>query len=89
MQKLLKCWEEQDKCLEEFPYPQVYCLLEETCWFTINHKFRGGLLGIILSVTTASEDITTAEDCACSGNSLPLQVQSSAVVTSSLAVVNC
>ena len=26
----------------------------------INHKFRGGLLGIILSVTTASEDITTA-----------------------------
>ena len=40
----------------------------------INHKFRGGLLGIILIVTTASSDITTAEECTCSGNSLPLQV---------------
>ena len=39
-----------------------------------NHKFRGGLLGIILLVTTASMDITTAEECTCSGNSLPMQV---------------
>ena len=39
-----------------------------------NHKFRGGLLGIILLVTTASMDITTAEECTCNGNSLPLQV---------------
>jgi hypothetical protein len=39
--------------------------------------FLGGrsnlVLGIILTVTTASEDVTTAEDCTCSGNSLPLQ----------------
>ena len=41
----------------------------------INHKFRGGLLGIILTDTTASEDVTTAEECTCSGNSLPLQEQ--------------
>ena len=40
----------------------------------INHKFRGGLLGIILTVTTASVDITTAEECTCSGNTLPLLV---------------
>ena len=40
----------------------------------INHKFRGGLLGIILTVITASMDITTAEECTCSGNLLPLQV---------------
>jgi hypothetical protein len=26
----------------------------------INHKFRGGLLGIIITVTTASEEVTTA-----------------------------
>ena len=31
------------------------------------------MLGIILTVTTTSEDVTTAEDCTCSGNSLPLQ----------------
>jgi hypothetical protein len=31
------------------------------------------LLGIILTVTTASEDVTTAKVCTCSGNSLPLQ----------------
>ena len=33
------------------------------------------LLGIILIVTTVSEEVTTVEDCACSGNSLPLQEQ--------------
>ena len=42
---------------------------------SINHKFRGGLLGIIHIVTTVSEEVTTAKDCACSGNSLPLQEQ--------------
>jgi hypothetical protein len=26
----------------------------------INHKFRGGLLGIIITVTTASEEVATA-----------------------------
>jgi hypothetical protein len=26
----------------------------------INHKFRGGLLGIIITVTMASEEVTTA-----------------------------
>ena len=41
----------------------------------VNHKFRGGLFGIILTVTTASDEVTTAGDCACSGNSLPLQEQ--------------
>ena len=39
-----------------------------------NHKFRGGLLGIILIVTTASMKITTAEECTSSGNTLPLLV---------------
>ena len=37
-----------------------------------NHKFRGGLLGIILLVTKASMEVTTAEECTSSGNSLPL-----------------
>jgi hypothetical protein len=40
----------------------------------VNHKFRGGLMGIVLSVTTASMEITTAEECTSSGNSLPLLV---------------
>ena len=40
----------------------------------VNHKFRGGLLGVILIVTTASMKITTAEECTSSGNSLPLLV---------------
>ena len=40
----------------------------------VNHKFRGGLLGIILLVTTASMEVTTDKECTCSGNSLPLQV---------------
>ena len=41
-----------------------------------NHRLalKVGVLGIILTATTASEDITTAEECTCSGNSLPLQV---------------
>ena len=39
-----------------------------------NHKFRGGLLGITLIVTTANTKITTAEECTSSGNSLPLLV---------------
>jgi hypothetical protein len=26
----------------------------------VNHKFRGGLLGIIITVTTASEEVATA-----------------------------
>ena len=40
----------------------------------VNHKFRGGLLGTILIVTTTSMEITTAEECTSSGNSLPLLV---------------
>ena len=40
----------------------------------INHKFRGGLLGIILTVITASMEITTAEEYTSSGNTLPLLV---------------
>ena len=57
------------------PISSIYSLFEETCWFTLNHKFRGGLLGIILTVTMVNEEVTTDEDCACSGNSLPLQEQ--------------
>ena len=59
--------------MEEFPYPHYVDYLKKLVDFLINHKFRGGLLGIILTVTTASEVITTAENCTCSGNSLPLQ----------------
>ena len=59
--------------MEEFPYPQYIVYLKKLVDLSINHKFRGGLLGIILTVTTASEEVTTAEDYACSGNSLPLQ----------------
>ena len=59
--------------MEEFPYPQYIVYLKKLVDLPINHKFRGGLLGIILTVTTASEEVTTAEDCACSGNALPLQ----------------
>ena len=53
----------------------IIVYLKKLVDLSINHKFRGGLLGIILIVTTASEEVTTAEDCACSGNSLPLQEQ--------------
>ena len=59
--------------MEEFPYPHFVDYLKKLVDLLINHKFRGGLLGIILTVTTASEDVTTAEDCTYSGNSLPLQ----------------
>ena len=61
--------------MEEFPYPHYIDYLKKLVDLPINHKCRGGLLGIILTVTTASEDVTTAEDCTCSGNSLPLQEQ--------------
>jgi hypothetical protein len=60
--------------LEEFPYPQIVDYLKKLIDCHINHKFRGGLLGIILLVTTASMEVTTDEECTCSGNSLPLQV---------------
>ena len=41
--------------------------------FITNHKFRGGLLGII-QVTTASEDVTTARRMHLQWKPLPLQV---------------
>ena len=61
--------------MEEFPYPQYIVYLKKLVDLPINHKFRGGLLGITLTVTTAIEEVTTDEGCACSGNSLPLQEQ--------------
>ena len=54
--------------MEEFPYPHYVDYLKKLVDLLLNHKFRGGLLGIILTVTTASEDIATAEECTCSGN---------------------
>ena len=50
----------------------------------INHKFRGGLLGIILIVTTASMEIATAEECTSSGNSLPLLVH---IITTAIRII--
>ena len=49
-----------------------------------NHKFRGGLLGITLTVTTASMKITTAEECTSSGNSLPLLVH---IITTAVRII--
>ena len=48
-----------------------------------NHKFRGGLLGITLTVTTASMKITSAEECTSSGNSLPLLVH---IITTAIGI---
>jgi hypothetical protein len=63
------------KCLEEFPISSVMLIkLKKLKDLLRNHKFWGGLLGIILIVTTDSIKITTAKECTSSGNTLPLLV---------------
>ena len=62
------------KCLEEFPNPKTLCRLKKLIDLQRNHKFRGGLLGIKLTVTTDRLVEDTAEECTSSGNSLPLLV---------------
>ena len=49
-----------------------------------NHKFRGELLGIILTVTTAKHGRSTAEECTNNGNSLPLLVH---IVTTAVRII--
>jgi hypothetical protein len=54
---------------------KVSYIYNHSIYHSSKDRDQKDVLGIILPVTTASEDVTTAEDCTCSGKSLPLQEQ--------------